>query len=428
MARALLLVALVLGLAACGGKDDATAPTTSTSTTAASSDEAVLASWTRTSASRLFWADPETLEPSDGRTATVPFSFFAAERSPDGGLLAVGADDRGTVELVDVARMRALGEIDIAGADWVERLHWARPDLLLASLAGPSYQAAALDPETREVVAVESLEGIVLYSEAAGDSLVFLLAQPDRIGPARLAVFDGSSIRSTELTEIPAGYEQLGETDEGEPDEDFRMRQSVPGLAVDPGGKRALVVPAGNRVAEVDLETLEVRYHDLAEPVSLLGRLRDWLEPAAEAKSSDGPDRNAVWLPSGLVAVSGSQYSTDDKNGLTVTPAGLSLIDPIDWSVRHLSDEANWVTLRGGALLASAWNPETEEQTLEVFDPQGSLRFTLARDAADLSQVSGDRLYATTYSGTQFEIIDLASGETVAEATPRRETALVALD
>ena len=312
MARALLLIAVVLGLAACGGKDDATAPTTSTSTTsttAAPSDEAVLASWTRTSASRLFWADPETLEPSDGRTATVPFSFFAAERSPDGGLLAVGADDRGTVELVHADRMRALGEINIAGADWVERLHWVEPDLLLASLAGPSYQAAALDPATREVVSVESLDGIVLYSAAAGDSLVFLLAQPNRIGPARLAVFDGNGIRSTELTEIPAGYEQEGETDE-----DFRMRQSVPGLAVEPGGKRALVVPAGNRVAEVDLETLGVRYHDLAEPVSLLGRLRDWLEPAAQAKSSDGPDRNAVWLPGGLVAVSGSQYATDDTN------------------------------------------------------------------------------------------------------------------
>ena len=82
-----------------------------------------------------------------------------------------------------------------------------------------------------------------------------------------------------------------------------------------------------------------------------------------------------------------------------MTPAGLSLIDPSDWSVRHLSDEASWVTFRGGALLASAWNPETEEQTLEVLDPEGSLRFTLAREAVDLSQVGGDRLYATTYSG-----------------------------
>jgi hypothetical protein len=38
-----------------------------------------------------------------------------------------------------------------------------------------------------------------------------------------------------------------------------------------------------------------------------------------------------------------------------MTPAGLSLIDPSDWSVRRLSDEPVWVTFRGGALVASAW-------------------------------------------------------------------------
>ena len=80
---------------------------------------------------------------------------------------------------------------------------------------------------------------------------------------------------------------------------------------MEPSGSRALVVPAGNRVAEVDLETLEVRYHELSEPVSLLGRLRDWLQPAAHAKTIDGPDRNAVWLESGLVAVSGANSAAD---------------------------------------------------------------------------------------------------------------------
>jgi hypothetical protein len=38
-----------------------------------------------------------------------------------------------------------------------------------------------------------------------------------------------------------------------------------------------------------------------------------------------------------------------------MTPAGLSLIDPSDWSVRRLSDEPVWVTFRGGTLVASAW-------------------------------------------------------------------------
>ena len=166
---------------------------------------------------------------------------------------------------------------------------------------------------------------------------------------------------------------------------------------------------------------MEVAYHDLAEPVSLLGRLRDWLEPPAHAKAMDGPDRNAVWLPSGLVAVSGSHY-TMDGDSVDVTPAGLALIDPSDWSVRRLSDEPSWVTFRGGALLASAWKQGSDEQTLNVFGPDGELRVSLAREGTDFSQVSGHHLYATDQDGTRFEIVDLETGETVGRAEPRLET------
>ncbi len=219
---------------------------------------------------------------------------------------------------------------------------------------------------------------------------------------------------------MPAGWEQIEGTDES----DYRMRQSVPALAVDPEGTRALVIPAGGRVAEVDLDTMEVRYHDLTEPVSLWGRLRDWLEPSAEAKAIDGPDRNAVWLPSGLIAVSGSQY-TDDGKTVKVTPAGLALIDPNDWSVRRLSDEPGWVTLKGDAVLASGWKQGSEEQVLIVFDTEGNLRFSLTREGSDLSQVGGNHLYATSDNGTRFEIIDLESGKVVGKAQPRRQTWLL---
>ncbi len=201
----------------------------------------------------------------------------------------------------------------------------------------------------------------------------------------------------------------------------------MPALAADRAGGRALVIPAGNRVAEVDLQTLEVAYHDLAEPVSLLGRLRDWLEPAAEAKALDGPDRNAVWLPSGLVAVSGAQY-VSDGDSVDMTPAGLVLIDPDDWSVSRLSDEPSWATFREGALLASAWHEGSDEQTLIAFDVDGTPRFSLGREGTDMSQTAGGRLYAATADGTRFEIVDLATGDTVARAQPKRETFLVYLD
>ena len=65
---------------------------------------------------------------------------------------------------------------------------------------------------------------------------------------------------------------------------------------------------------------------------------------------------------------------------------------------------------------------------LIVFDTDGEPRFSIARKGADLSQVSGNHLYATTHNGTRFEIIDLQTGELVARAQPRRETWILRTD
>ncbi len=400
------------------GRDDTTSQPSSTAP-----EDQLLAAASDAAGSKLFWVDGRTLEPLDDRGVEVPFFTSVGELSPDGDQLAVGESEGGSVLLVDLEKMRALGKVDIGSASYVERLHWVKPDLLLASLGGTPGKVAAISPETQEILSVEDLGGATLYSQEAGKELAALVAPTSRIGPARLVVFDGSELREVALPDVPAGWEEIEGTDDG----DYRARQSVPGLAVDPEGTRALVVPAGNRVAEVDLDTMEVGYHDLTAPVSFWGRLRDWLEPSAHAKAMDGPDRNAVWLPNGLVAVSGAQY-TMDGDKLDVTPAGLVLIDPSDWSVHPLSDEPSWVTFRGGALLASAWSMGSNEQKLLVFAEDGAPRFTLARDNADLSQTNGSHLYATTSNGTRFEIVDLETGETVGRAAPRRETWLLYLN
>jgi hypothetical protein len=424
MIRTLPVALAVLALLGCGGTDEA-APPPATTTAAAAQAEAVLAVWyDDVSGSELFWADGRTLEPVDGRSVSFSYYYSAIDRSPDGGTLALGADDRGYVQLIDLEGMEPLGTVDVGGSGYFERLHWIAPDLLLASVSGLPSRAVALDPATQRVLSEHELQGTVLSSQPVEGGLVLLLAPSDRIGPARLALFDGETVRTAELREIRAGWEQVSE---GETEEDHSSRQSIPGLAVDPSGSRALVVPAGNRVAEVDLETLEVRYHDLSEPVSLLGRLRDWLEPAAHAKSIDGPERNAVWLASGLVAVSGSHYAADGDR-MDVTPAGLTLIDPGDWSVRRLSDEPNWVAIRGDALLASSWKEETHEQGVIVLDTEGEERFSLTRRSADLTQASGGLLYVATDEGRSYELVDLVSGETVGRATPDRATWLVYLD
>jgi DNA-binding beta-propeller fold protein YncE len=416
---------LVVALAGCGGgSDDEAAAPQPTGTGAPPSSKPVLAATGIPEGSRIHWVDGRTLEPVDPRSVEIPFYTATVERSPDGSSLAVGGSETGDVQLVDLEEMRTVGAVAVEGASHVERLNWVRPDLLLASLGGLTSQAAAIDPVSGRVVAAHDLGGTTLYSQSTEAAIVLLVAPSDRIGPARVVVFDGSEPRSVELAEVKAGWEQVEDSED-----DYQARQSVPALAVDPAGTRALVIPAGNRVAEVDLETLTVAYHDLAEPVSLLGRLRDWLEPPAQAKAIDGPDRNAVWLRSGLVAVSGANYSySEDDGDMDITPAGVALIDPSDWTVSRLSDEPSWVTLRGDSLLASAWTVGVDEQTLMVFDPDGTLRFSLAREGADLSQVSGDHLYVATHEGTRFEIVDLETGETVGRAQPKRETWLLQTD
>jgi hypothetical protein len=423
MIRTLPVALAALALLGCGGTEEA-APPPATTTAAAAPPDAVLAVSNDLTGSELFWAHGRTLEPVDDRSVSFSYYYSAVDRSPDGSTLALGADDRGYVQLVDVDRMESLGTIDVGGSGYFERLHWVAPDLLLATVSGLPSRAVAIDPVAQRVLSEHELQGTVLSSRPVEGGLVLLLAPPDRIGPARLAVFDGESVRTAELRGVNAGWEQLSE---GETEEDYRSRQFIPGLAVDPSGSRALVVPAGNRVAEVDLETLEVVYHDLSEPVSLFGRLRNWLEPAAHAKSVDGPERNAVWLPSGLVAVSGSHYAADGDR-MDVTPAGLALIDPDDWSVRRLSDEPNSVAIRGDALLASAWKESSGEQSVIVFDTDGQERFSLTRRAADLTQTSGGLLYVATEDGRQYELVDLETGETVGRAAPERPAWLVYLD
>ena len=424
MMRTLPVALLTLALLGCGGTKDAAPPPTTNATAAAAPADAVLAVSNDLTGSELFWADGRTLEPVDDRSVSFSYYYSAVDRSPDGGTLALGADDRGYVQLVDLERMESLGTVDVGGSGYFERLQWVAPDLLLASVSGLPSRAVALDPAGQRVLSEHELQGTVLSSQPVEGGLVLLLAPSDHIGQARLAVFDGESVRTAELREIRAGWEQVSE---GETEDDYRSRQSIPGLAVDPSGSRALVVPAGNRVAEVDLDALEVAYHDLSEPVSLLGRLRDWLEPAAHAKSVDGPERNAVWLPSGLVAVSGSHYAADGDS-MDVTPAGLALIDPRDWSIRRLSDAPNWVSIRGDALLASAWKEDTHEQRVIVFDTDGEERFSLTRRAADLTQVSGGLLYVATEEGRRYELVDLETGETVGRAAPDRPASLVYLD
>jgi hypothetical protein len=425
---ALVTATAALILVAYSGRDEAATPpvarggTTESAPTAVPSPKAtVLAAWAQPRGNELYWANAKTLAPVGGHSLALPYFTSGAERSPDGKTLALGVGDKGVVQFVTARRLRSLGTV-YAGSAYVDRLNWVSARRLLVSLGGQPARVAVIDPVALAVTDVRNLEGIVVSAASAGDSLVLLVAPATGIGTVSVAVYGGDRLRTAALPGIVAGWSQ--DASEGE---DPLLHQSVPGLAVDPTGDRALVVAAGDRAVEVDLGTMAVRGHDLAEPVSLLGRLRDWLEPTAEAKSMDGPNRVAVWLPSGLVAVSGA-YSTTDGSSIDVTPAGLAFIDPSDWSVSRLSDEPSTVSFVDGTLVASGARPGSSKQTLIAFDAQGYRRFSLARDGADFSQVEGGYVYAGRNDGRRYEVVDLRTGATVRKVRLTRSTWIVPLD
>jgi hypothetical protein len=335
--------------------------------------------------------------------------------SPDARQLAIARNDASSLRLVNAGRMRVTADIRLGGGA-VGALAWLTGGRLLAlqEVASERQRLIAVDLAKRRVAARRALSGSVLRLERTARELVILLAPGQAIGPARIAVADRQgAVRFVRLERILAGSKLLGTGS------DHRVDIRLPGLAVDPQGRRAFVVDK-NLAAEIDLRSLAVSYHALDQPASLPSRRSSRFEPTAQAKQVSGHVRSARWLGGDLLAVSG----TDTEQAGT-QPVGLLVIDTRSWSIQTIERRATSFVVAGNLLLAtgSSWDPATSKTTgigVAAYGFDGESRFQLFDgESAWVAQVYGGRAYVGI-SGQQasLQIVDLTAGRVVGERPP----------
>jgi hypothetical protein len=343
--------------------------------------------------------------------------------SPDGRLLAVGSEMHSTIQLLDLRRWRRLPALELSRhapprAGGAAAVAWPSPRRLVV-LAGPSYAATTpmvVDPIARRVVHRAGWRVLPLQWDSDRGRVVLLGTARWGRGPnaATLAAYDTRGrLRRVRLRRILAGYGDRGTGP---------ARDLTPALAVDWRAGRAYAVSTDDRlVAEVDLHSWEVSYHELTEHRTAWGRLRELVDPPAHAKGEPVQvrARMAELLPNGAIAVTGEDRPATRPSHLSKpTPFGLRLIDPRTWTVRTVDAEAQDLTLAGGTVLARRWSQGGDGLRgigLRAYDTAGELRWARFEGADTIVRgAAGRRAYVEVDEGgrRRIHVLDLDSGRT----------------
>lgn len=374
----------------------------------------------------LAWFEPTTLRMLPGRKATLAGHFGSWAFSRDRRSLALGScEGPGArtpgIRFVDARRMRVQGDLPLSRyrRGCASAVTWLRPERLLAVVSTGTASASEVvlvDTRTRRVLRRSPLPASPSAVGRTDDDLVLLFSSFGEFAPARLAVIDSEgAVRIRPVERILAGTVVDGTSAE------YRAATIQPGLAVDPDRKRAFVVPASGAVAEVDLVTLDVSYHELDRP-SLLGRLLRWLTPAAQAKVMEGPVREARWLGDDMLAVSGMDFSVEPAASgagrLHQAPAGVRLIDTRSWESRLLEREASGFAVGEGLVVAQGgyWDAGEERgygPGLRAFGLDGRERWSLHDGEYRWMDAAGSVGYVHIDGGIA-DVVDLGTGNVLA--------------
>jgi hypothetical protein len=419
----------VVALAACGGSDRASTAGAGAEAAPASSSppRTLLGLVFEKEQAQLQHLDPLTLRPAgkaNGPWLSAGMHAFSPDRRT---LVPARGDEQARLRFVDLPTLRLRGTLALPVSGWASEFLWESADRLTVLLQADDPAIVAIDPRARRVLGSSRLDGVPVASQTRAGRMVVLLAPRDAIGPSRLAVVDAArGLLGTVALEIEAGSEPIED-----PDDQHAIRARTPGVAVSPDGTRAVLVSAGARVAEVDLDELRVEYHELSEPGSLLGRLRSWLEPEARAKVMEGPHRFARFAGERHVAVTGIDYHGVEDGEWRADPVGLEMVDTRDWSVRTVADHVTGLAGAGVLVLAfgGGWPEGAAGAGLLAYGPDSRERFhALGSDPVAWVETASPYAYVAdpASQGQRFRVIDLVSGEVVATARTNRPVAILA--
>jgi hypothetical protein len=299
--------------------------------------------------------DASTLRPISPAAATGSTEASFVARSPGRGRRAAFDTNSASLRFLNLDTMRWDGRILYPGKPKASLWNYASRLVTLTATA----EVIVVDPTKGRLRSVRRVAGSLTGAvTTAGDRIIAVIAPLDGIGAARLAVIDDTGhVRITALPQISAGNASIGNASS--------FRFELPALAVDQRGREAAVFSSDGTIVDVQLDTLATTVHSSRAP-------------AVVRKNANGSSRTALWVDADTIALTGYDSSFDGTHE-QLTPAGLTLIDPRDWSRRVLDADttalavppsATWCGLCG-VLLAYGGNG------VAGYGADGSQRFRL---------------------------------------------------
>jgi hypothetical protein len=265
----------------------------------------------------------QTLEPTGAKLALRDKLSHAYAFRPDGRRVAIPSVAAHGLRVFDTRSLKRAGRVWLSDV-YVGEYAWMAP----RRIVGFGQEGVfAVDPVAGKPLRTPAIPPEIVDVRRVGNRLVFLFGRPRWTGTARLAVVDPTG-RSTEvrLTRIKASVLERG----------FGPENFAPGLTIDPAGRAFVVGGRDEPIAEVNLKTRQVIYHELPKVV----------------QEVTGRTRNAIWLGGGRIAVWGDDVvKQPDRHELV--PTGLAIADLRQRRYKVVDTDARSVSFTARTLLVS---------------------------------------------------------------------------